>query len=108
MKQQMGANPLLLFDPPIEDTDIEPGYWNPVVVLGLKVYSKESGVSIKVVRPHDRVKRGKSTVDGLLARVVAKLKETASEALLLMDEKMGGVTETESDMDSGVDSLDDC
>lgn len=43
----------------VDDT-FEPGYWNPVVVVGLRVYSKESGVTIRVVRPHDDEDRVKS------------------------------------------------
>jgi hypothetical protein len=70
---------------------------------------KESGVSIKVVRPHDRVGGRESTVDELLASEVAKLKETATGALSLMDdEEMGGVTETETDSESVTTSLSDC
>jgi hypothetical protein len=108
MKVKMAANPPLELDTPTEDYGIETSYWNPVVVVGLKVYSKESGVSIKVVRPHDRVTGEKSTVYELLASEVAKLKETATEVLSLMDdEEMGGVTETESDSESVTSSLSD-
>jgi len=40
--------------------ELVPGYWNAVVVVGLRVYSKESGVSIKVVRPPDEVDGAKN------------------------------------------------
>jgi len=40
-------------NPEEEEDEFEADPWNAVVVVGLRVYSKESGVSVKVVRPRD-------------------------------------------------------
>jgi len=107
----------------VDDT-FEPGYWNPVVVVGLRVYSKESGVTIRVVRPHDsedRVKsndlkrKGKGKAgNGPKKRKtnadseIAKLQQTAQEALRLIDgEKVEMATDPESDEDSDDESGDE-
>ena len=42
-----------------EEDEFERDPWNAVVVVGLRVYSKESGVSVKVVRPRDTGGKGK-------------------------------------------------
>ena len=106
------------------DDIFEPGYWNPVVVVGLRVYSKESGVTIRVVRPHDsedRVKsndlkrKGKGKAgNGPKKRKtnadseIAKLQQTAQEALRLIDgEKVEMATDPESDEDSDDESGDE-
>jgi hypothetical protein len=44
---------------PKEEGGLESGIWNPVVVLRLRIYSKESGVSIKVVKEDDTAKGSK-------------------------------------------------
>jgi len=92
VKMQMTAKPAQPVTPSGEEDNVEQGYWNPVIVVGLRVYSKESGVTIKVVRPHDPVLNEKSTVDDLLTEEVARrLEEVAKEALLLVDDgKEGG------------------
>jgi len=108
LKKQLAAKPKLPppGNSPVEEDGIEPGYWNAVVVVGLRVYSKESGVSIKVVRPHDLVVKKKFTIDEMLAEEVAKLEETATGALLLIDdENEGGVVGAESDMEGVMGSL---
>jgi hypothetical protein len=114
--------------PPIQivkvDDTFEPGYWNPVVVVGLRVYSKESGVTIRVMRPHDnedklkskspkRKRKGKAGNQSKKRKTdldseVAKLQETAQEALKLIDgEKAERVTDPESDEDSDDESGDE-
>jgi hypothetical protein len=40
-------------NPEEEEDEFEADPWNAVAVVGLRVYSKESGVSVKVVRPRD-------------------------------------------------------
>lgn len=104
----------------VDDT-FEPGYWNPVVVVGLRVYSKESGVTIRVVRPHDNEDRVKSkdlkrkrkgkVGNGPKKRKtnpdseIAKLQKAAQEALRLIDgEKTDGITDSEGEEDSGDES----
>jgi hypothetical protein len=99
------------------DDIFEPGYWNPVVVVGLRVNSKESGATIRVVRPHDNQNRVKSkdlkrkrkgkVGNGPKKRKtnpdseIAKLQKAAQEALKLIDgEKTERVTDSESCEDS--------
>jgi hypothetical protein len=40
-------------NPEEEEDEFEADPWNAVAVVGLRVYSKDSGVSVKVVRPRD-------------------------------------------------------
>jgi len=40
-------------NPEEEEDEFEADPWNAVAVVGLRVYSKESGVSVKIVRPRD-------------------------------------------------------
>ena len=45
--------------------DNEPKPWNAVCVLGLRVYSQDPGVSIKLVKPKDVVEGSILEVDGV-------------------------------------------
>jgi hypothetical protein len=104
----------------VDDT-FEPGYWNPVVVVGLRVYSKESGVTIRVVRPHDnedrkdlkRKRKGKAGNGPKKRKTnadseIAKLQKAAQEALRLIDgEKVEMATDPESDEDRDDESGDE-
>ncbi len=49
-------------EPPEEELDeFEQDPWNAIAVVGLRVYSKDATVAVKVVRPRDRAKEEKNT-----------------------------------------------
>jgi hypothetical protein len=41
-----------------EDDQFEKDPWNSVAVVGLAVYSKESGISVKIIKPKEEEKNG--------------------------------------------------
>ena len=99
---------------------LEQGGWNAVVIVGLRVYSKESGVSIKVVRPDEKIagfkkkKAKRSKKDEEASRnkkrmregeipdgEVAMLERAAKEALTLIGDEE---SEEQSDEESNEES----
>jgi hypothetical protein len=67
-EQKLAAEQAITPPPTPPDEEVEDQFeadpWNAVAVVGLRVYSKESGVSVKVVRPRDwEGSEGKLDVD---------------------------------------------
>jgi len=91
--------------PPAADEDedeFERDPWNAIAVVGLRVYSKESGVSVKVVRPRlsededkDEKAQGKLDVDDSAVDAVKEGDEKDGESESKEEEKKDEVVKSE-------------
>ncbi|KAL8632632.1 hypothetical protein Q9189_001636 [Teloschistes chrysophthalmus] len=96
---------------PVEDTEVdeanaefEDDPWNAVCVVGLKVYSKDEGLCIQIVRPKHELEEGDTPLDvddAAKGQSVEKIEEVSEEEEEVAETKGGkGVDEAEAEAEA--------